>query len=343
MLGLAIGGLPAWIYAARHADANLAVFVTQPAISPAVSGAARHGRSFLGAAITVRYASCVAPRVLDGGLPGESLAFEPLRLLLLAVPLAALVTGIWLAVWRRRGPYVRPALPLLYMAVVTVVFCLGTSAWAATKSCSADLAGRYAVPLALVLPLVLLALPALPALVSVARARRAPRLAILRIGRRIAVAVLCVLVPVQLATYVLASPTRTFQSPYYDRVPADVPDIVAALRARGITDVWANHWLGNIVTFDSDGTIICADYYDQVVRGGIPRPPGSLAAAARAPEASFLLMVSEQKPLLARELDALGVPYTLARLPGNVILITPDRRVDPATVIPGLGEDYASS
>src|SRR5260221_9771863 len=48
--------------------------------------------------------------------------------------------------------------PMLYAGVVTAVFCLGTAAWGATKPCERDYAGRYAVPLALVEPLLLLAL-----------------------------------------------------------------------------------------------------------------------------------------------------------------------------------------
>src|SRR6185437_187251 len=38
--GLALGGLPVWIYAAGHGAANLLVYVSQLEVSPAVSGAA---------------------------------------------------------------------------------------------------------------------------------------------------------------------------------------------------------------------------------------------------------------------------------------------------------------
>src|SRR5258708_33191773 len=116
--GLAVGGLPAWIYALQHHAENLLVYVTQPQVSPTVSGAAAHGRLFLGAAITARYVSCVAPRVLDGGLPEEPLLELPLRLALLLPPLAGIAGALWL-VWRREGRPMRVQLPLRYAGRVT--------------------------------------------------------------------------------------------------------------------------------------------------------------------------------------------------------------------------------
>jgi hypothetical protein len=348
--GLALGGLPVWLYAARHQAANLLVYVTQPEVSPAVSGAARHGRLFLGAAITARYATCVAPRVADGALPGEPGALLPVRLLLLVPPLVAMMGAGWLVFRRWRGhaggAYVRVGLPLLYMGVITAIFGLGTAAWAATKSCALDLAGRYAVPLGLALPLVLLALLAVPSLWAALRGRRAPRLSALRLsalrrGRRLAVGALLVAGALQLALYPLASPTATFQSPYYDRVPARIEPLLAYLRAHEISAVWANHWLGNLLTFESAGHTISADYYDQVVQHGLARPPGSLATVMGAAKPSFVVMTAAAKPLRARELDARGVSYPLARPTPGVAVITPTRRVDPAQVVAGLGEDYA--
>ena len=127
--GVLIGGLPAWIYAIQNQAANLLVYVTQPSVSPAVSGAARHGRLFLGAAITAQYAICVSPRVLAGGLPEDpAFPWGPLRLLLLLPPLLGIAGSIWLASRRGNATPLRAGLPLLYAGVLTAVFCLGTSA-----------------------------------------------------------------------------------------------------------------------------------------------------------------------------------------------------------------------
>ena len=342
--GLAIGGLPAWLYALRHGGENLAVYVTQPEVTGAVSGAARHGRLFLGAAITARYASCVAPRVLDGGLPLEPLALVPLRWLLLLPPLVGIGCALWLVLRRDRAAYTF-ALPLCYAAIVTAVFCLGTSAWGATKTCAKDWAGRYAVPLVLVEPFLLLALFAAPRLWSAWRVRRGrpalSRAVRLRRGRVILLALWLAGV-VQVGTYYLDQPVTLFQSPYYTHVGLDQAQLTKYLKRNNIHYAWANHWVGNIVTFETNGATTCADYYDEVVLGGLRRPPGTLAAVSAAQAPSFILAIQDPHPLLARELDAQGIAYTLAVLPGaNVTVITPARTVDPATVVPGLAEDYS--
>jgi 4-amino-4-deoxy-L-arabinose transferase-like glycosyltransferase len=350
--GLALGGLPAWIYAVHQHGENLLVYVSQPQVDLAASGAARHGRLFLGAAITARYFSCVAPNVLDGRLPTETALLLPLRILLLLPPLLGLSGALWLL--RRRvldAPWL--GLPLLYAGLVTAIFCLGTSAWAATKACALDLAGRYAVPLGLMEPLLLLGLLAVPALWQTWRTRglRSGAAAhtgnggargLVSVAPTLTVAVLLAGGLLQGATYITTSPTATFQSPYYHNVPADLSPLLGYLQREHIQAAWCNHWLGNIVTYRTAEATTCADYYDQVVQGGIRRPPGTLETVAAADRPSYILTLSDPHPCLARELDARGIGYTLVRFPG-VIVITPERSVDLASVLPGLKQDYAAS
>jgi len=340
--GLAIGGLPAWIYATQHHAANLLMYVQQPSVSPSVSGAARHGRLFLGAAITARYLSCDAPQVLDGSIPGEPLGQLALHLALLVPPVLAAGTALWLVVQRKSAP-LRLGLPLLYAGVVTAVFCLGTSAWGATKACSMDWAGRYAVPLVLVEPFALLALFALAG--AWRSIRRLPPLSLKRQRQwwSIALGVLVLAGALQFGSYWVAAPASLFQSPYYRHIALDDQQLLAYLRAHDIHAAWANHWLGNIVTFETNGQTICADYYDQVYLGGLRRPPGTLETVSAASRPSFILNSTNPHPLLVRELEQQGIHFTLAVLPqAGVTVITPDRTVNPATVIPGLGADYLS-
>ncbi|HUY77697.1 MAG TPA: hypothetical protein VMV29_13070, partial [Ktedonobacterales bacterium] len=343
--GALIGGLPAWIYALNNGAANIMVYLSQPTVSPAVSGAARHGRLFLGAAITARYFTCVGPRVLDGALPTEGFTWQILRIALLIPPLLAIGGAFWLS--RYSAPTtIRSGLPLLYAVVITLVFCLGTSAWPSTKQCSYDQAGRYAVPLALVEPLLLLAFFAVPPILSVLRERfgRPPQAfsaAGLQRGWSFALVVLLLFVGAQAAIYPLVPADTTFQSPFYRYVPLNDTELLAYLKANDIHAAWCNHWVGNIVTFQTDGQTTCADYYDQIVRGGIHRPPGTLETVSADPNPSFILILTEPHPVLAQELDAMQIPYTMAILKqSGVTVITPHTRVDPATVIGGISEDY---
>ncbi|MEO7001311.1 MAG: hypothetical protein ABI068_05900, partial [Ktedonobacterales bacterium] len=333
-------------YAIRSGAANIAVYTSQPTVAPSVSHAAQHGRLFLGAVITAQYAACVAPRVLNGNLPYEPLLWLPLRLALLIPPLLAFVSAIWLVANPRPQVLLRAGMPLLYAGVVTAVFCLGTSAWPAIRPCDYDQAGRYAVPLALVEPLLLLTLFALPRIWCDVRIWRkglsasiSP--AAMRRGQSLVFLGLLLFAGIHLGTYALTDPAGMFQSPFYRYAPLDDSQLLTYLKAHNIHDAWCNHWVGNIITFQSDGQTTCADYYDVVVRGGISRPPGLLEQVSKADSPSFILVLTIPHPILAQELDALGVSYTLAVLPqAGVTVITPDRTVNPATVVHGLAEDY---
>jgi hypothetical protein len=158
------------------------------------------------------------------------------------------------------------------------------------------------------------------------------------------VALLVLAGALQVASYNLASPTQTFQSPYYRRIPAATGPILSYLQAHHITAAWCNHWLGNIITYQTNGGTVCADYYDQVVYQGLPRPPGTLQTVGHAERPSFILILADPHPILAQELDAQGIPYTLAVFPDlGVTIVTPARTVDPASVRDGLGQDYLLS
>ena len=350
--GLLVGGLPAWIYAIQHNAENLVVYISQPTASAASAEAARVGRLTLGAQITAHYAGCIAPQALNGMMPAEPLRFWlPLRLLLLVPPLAGTLCAIWLAsrAHDSAGWRLRAGLPLLFGAVITAVFCLGTSAWAASKNCEYDLAGRYAVPLVLVEPFLLLALFALPWVWAGARRllHRSPEPLTRRTlthGWRIALLALLLGGAIQFGTYFASDAQAAFQSPLYRSIHQNQAQLYDYLKAHDIHYAWCNHWIGNIVTFRTNGQTICADYYDQAVNGGIQRPPGTLQAVSQADRPSFILARVNPHPILARELDAQGIPYTIAVLPeAGVTIITPARTVDPATVVAGLAQDYGAN
>ena len=81
-----------------------------------------------------------------------------------------------------------------------------------------------------------------------------------------------------------------------------------------------------------------------MVNGGIQRPPGTLQTVSKAARPSFIIARVNPHPILAQELDAQRIPYTIAVLPeAGVTIITPARTVDPATVIDGLAQDYGAN
>ncbi len=74
------------------------------------------------------------------------------------------------------------------------------------------------------------------------------------------------------------------------------------------------------------------------------RPPDSVARVEAAAAPSFILNLTDPDPILAQELAAQGVPYTIAILPrAGVTVITPARAVDPAALIAGLAQDYGEN
>ncbi len=117
--------------------------------------------------LTQLYGTCVGPRLVGGGLPGESdlLAFlhTPMLILGTSCMLATTVLVLLSLPWRARARWrgylpvlVRirrlAALPVLFAICSAAIFCGTTTAAIGLWSCQYDLAGRYASPLMLVLP-----------------------------------------------------------------------------------------------------------------------------------------------------------------------------------------------
>src|SRR6185312_2203896 len=101
-----------------------------------------------------------------------------------------------------------------------------------------------------------------------------------------------------------------FQSPYWDRLPANSQPLLQWLQANDVQDIWLNHWAGDQVMYLSDGSIRSADYYDIVVGRGINRFPVAFQQVAQASRAAFVIVVGSFPPSgMATRLQALGVAY----------------------------------
>jgi hypothetical protein len=107
------------------------------------------------------YHTCVAPRIIGGGLPYESGLLEKLHKALTYAGtlgiLAAVAMVLLSLFWRQSllGCIRRlTLLPLLFAACSAIIFCLSPASTSGLMSCSADFAGRYATPLLLSLPFI---------------------------------------------------------------------------------------------------------------------------------------------------------------------------------------------
>ena len=107
------------------------------------------------------YHTCVAPRIIGGGLPSESALLVKLHKLLVyagTLGILASVAIVLLSLFWHHALLVRirqlALLPLLFAACSAIIFCLSSASTSGLMSCNADFAGRYATPLLLTLPFI---------------------------------------------------------------------------------------------------------------------------------------------------------------------------------------------
>ena len=209
---------------------------------------------------------------------------------------------------------------------VPVVFAASGFGGASLNPYGFDATGRYTLPLATVLPLLLAGL-----LRGIWRLRR-------RWGRAIATILALVVLGNTLIGYAAANDQQIFQSEYWHRLPTSDTALLGCLDAWNIRDVWMNHWAGYPLMFDTGEQIVAADYNDVVLNGGINRLPWTLRQVGAAPRPAFVLVTGTASTTpLAVKLRALGVTYRRClALPYQVIQPL-SRRVDPREVAGAIG------
>ena len=107
------------------------------------------------------YHTCVAPRIIGGGLPSESALLVRLHKPLVyagTLGILAVAAMVLLSLFWHHSLLVRirqlALLPLLFAACSAIIFCLSSASTSGLMSCNADFAGRYATPLLLTLPFI---------------------------------------------------------------------------------------------------------------------------------------------------------------------------------------------
>ncbi len=111
------------------------------------------------------YRTCVAPRIIGGGLPSESSLLVKLHTPLLyagTLGILAAIAIVLLSFFWHQAVLVRVRqlvlLPLMFAAASVTLFCLSSASTSGLMSCNADFAGRYATPLLLTLPFIFAAI-----------------------------------------------------------------------------------------------------------------------------------------------------------------------------------------
>jgi len=147
---------------------------------------------------------------------------------------------------------------------------------------------------------------------------------------------------INLVAILAIDPLAAFQSPYWDRLPADSGPLLAMLSAENVQAVWMNHWAGEPLMFDARAAgqvLIAYDWYD-VQAGGIDRFPEYLPLVRQAARPAFGLVTDEIQPELERTLRVMGVSFVERRAQPYVVVIPTSRTVDPSEVTDALDYRY---
>src|SRR5439155_951087 len=136
-----------------------------------------------------------------------------------------------------------------------------------------------------------------------------------QVRRYLAVGLSLVPLAVNAAGLLTIDPLEAFQSPYWDRLPADNAPLLAILRDEHVGAVWMNHWAGQPVMFDARANgqpLIAYDWYD-VQAGGIDRYPAYRPLAEQAERPAFVLVTDEVEPELEHTLRFMGISFVERR------------------------------
>ncbi|HLG78437.1 MAG TPA: hypothetical protein VKX46_18625, partial [Ktedonobacteraceae bacterium] len=313
------------------------------------------------AQVTRLYLTCQLPRVIGGAVPTEPdvTKADPhlltFGLIVGGFCLLAALLGSLLILFRRRALRLLhlTGLPLLFAICTSVVFCVSSIALVGLRSgCGPwDFAGRYAVPLVVVLPYFIAAFFIIPALLKERQVHIETRInAEKKLSARrvrpgilhphavniIAIVLNCILFTYLLAQsslYILCNSDYTFQTPACVMAPTDNTPVIQYARQQHIHYAWATGWIGDPITFRTNGELLATE-----PKGRIKEDAEAVLHAERA---SFILLARHhgaQPPLLSW-LQAQHITYRLIRFPAgagfDIMVLTPvSRTVSPFEASP---------
>jgi hypothetical protein len=327
------------------------------------------------ARVTEHYAGCVAPRIIGGATPNESLLLTALHAPLVVIGVAGTVGSIGLVAASFKWPVpllvgVRQlaGLPAIFGICSALLFCLSSASTSILVSCRDDFGGRYAAPLVIVLPFFLATAVVLVRIfIGQARPPSPPRPSAYEGGNgygtgnglsgrlpAIGLVALCVFLIAyfggQATTYGLTNPDLAFQSPWCTIAPANYGPIISYMEKQHIQYAWATNLLAYPISFLSDSQIVMADPIALIPRQPvINRIPAYTNDVKAADRPSLLVFVKHNDPYppLLQQLDQLGITYTKAYFPSqtgvDVLIVTPLNRTVAPFASPGIAGSFYCS
>ena len=282
--------------------------------------------------VITSYGRCVAPRVIGGTLPTEPFVTQghpgvlTPGLVISGVciglaGLAILCSFFWYspALIRVRQLTI---LPFLFMVVTSIVYCSSSIVAREIELAGCgqtDFTGRYAGPLAIVLPFFLATFVTLfwqiispqPATREAPRIRQ-PYRSSLHLSIKILLPVLlAVYFSTQFYAYIVSSPQDTFKNAGCRKVPASDTAIIDYMRQIHLSYAFATGWIGDPITFNTDEAIIVTE------PPSIARIPANSSKVAHARHYGLLLFdqTSDTAPTILKLLNKYHYEYAVRRFP----------------------------
>jgi 4-amino-4-deoxy-L-arabinose transferase-like glycosyltransferase len=311
VLGFTLGGLPIWLFNLQTGGATLRFILN-----------GSQGQTADRGAVLQAWWSNDLPR--GAGLWHPWGSSPPLAGIVLAIWLAAVVA--WAIVGRTESRLRPLDAVVAFLLLVPLIFVLSGFGGPALNPYGFDATGRYTPPIWFALAVI----------------GGAALAAIWQQWRWLAIGLAAVPLAINAAGIASIDPLAAFQSPYWDRLPADNGPLLAALRDEHVEAVVMNHWAGQPTMFDAAAVgqpLYAYDWYD-VQAGGIDRFPEYLPKVEQADRSAYVLVTDEGEPALERKLRSMGVSFVERRVMAYVVVIPSSRKVLPAEVTDALDYRY---
>jgi hypothetical protein len=278
------------------------------------------------------YGRCVAPRVIGGTLPTEP--FVTLGHPAVLTPglvingvciglagLAILFSFFWYspALIRVRQLTV---LPFMFMVVTSIVYFSSSIVAREIELAGCgltDTTGRYAGPLAIVLPFFLATFVTLfwqtkspqPATHEAPRIKQPHRSSLHLSIRVLLLVLLAVYFSTQFYAYIVSSPQDTFKNADCRKAPASDTAIIDYMRQIHLSYAFATGWIGDPITFNTDESILVTE------PPSIARIPANSSKVSHASHYGLLLFdqTSDTMPTILKLLNKYHYEYSVRRFP----------------------------